>query len=192
MSSEYRGPTPAGLILDERPRPCGVCGHHGKLSKTHVPPQAAGNTKAVERADMMNGPAGVTSGGWRIGGMWVRGLCVDCNSFAGARYDQAYADFAHGLRSWLETGTRFAMPGPQTVRLAPGRVSRSVLSGMLGISPHTRVLHPTLAAQMDAGGPVKLPGGMALRVAAYMGNRAQLTGPMLSGLIDGSGRAINT
>lgn len=63
---------------------------------------------------------------------------------------------------------------------------------MLGISPHTRVLHPTLAEQVHEGGPVRLPGEITLRVATYMGTAAQLTGPMLTGLTDGSGRAIHT
>jgi len=184
---------PAGLLLDNRPRPCGVCGIHQRLSRTHVPPQAAGNTGAVERADMMTRPGvGLSPGTWHIGGMWVRGLCATCNSFAGSRYDDAYADFARRIHGWAAARHRLAMPQPQAVSVAPGRVSRSVLSGMLGLSPHIRVLHPTLASQMLAGGSVVLPGGMTLRVVTYMGGRAQLTGPMLTGLVDGTSRAIHT
>ena len=63
---------------------------------------------------------------------------------------------------------------------------------MLGISPHIRVLHPQLATEVHAGGPVRLPGGLALRVAVYLGANAQLAGPMLSGFTDGSGRAIHS
>jgi hypothetical protein len=183
---------PAGLLLDDRARNCGVCGAYGRLSKTHVPPQASGNTKSVERTDVMQGPDGIGPGSWRIGGMWVRGLCAECNNFAGAKYDQAYADFALGLRAWFTAGSRMKIPAAQSVSLAPGRVARSVLSGMLGISPHIRVLHPTLAAQMRFGGAVRLPGSISLRVAAYLGPDAQLTGPMLTGVVDGTGRATNT
>ncbi|MCU1596352.1 MAG: hypothetical protein JWQ47_91 [Glaciihabitans sp.] len=66
------------------------------------------------------------------------------------------------------------------------------MSGMMGLSPQIRVLHPTLAEQMQSGGPVRLPGDLTLRVAAYLGTSAQLTGPMLTGLTDGTGRAIHT
>lgn len=188
-----RGPIAAGLLLDKRTGKCGICGDHRKLSRRHVPPQAAGNTGAVERADVMsNRRDGFTPGSWRIGGMWVRGLCVACNSFAGARYDEAYGDFASRLWSWMQIGTRLSVPAAQAVPFAPGRVSRSILSGMLGISPHTRVLHPTLARQVERGGPVQLPGALSLRVAIYPGLRALLSGPMLTGLWDGSSRAINT
>ena len=62
----------------------------------------------------------------------------------------------------------------------------------MGISPQIRVLHAALATQMMAGGPVRLPGNLALRVSVYLGREAQLTGPMLSGFTDGSHRAINT
>lgn len=186
-------PAPAGLLLGSRARPCGVCGSYRKLSKTHVPPQAAGNTAGVVRADMMTAPGvGLRPGNWHIGGMWVRGLCADCNNYAGAQYDSAYADFAKRMSSWISTRERISVPSAPAIPLAPGRVSRSVLSGMLGISPHIRVLHPTLATQVHDGGPVRLPGGIALRVAIYRGLGAQLTGPMLTGLTDGTSRAINT
>lgn len=183
---------PAGLLLDERSRPCGICGRTSKLSKTHVPPQAAGNTGPVERTDMMTGQGGYQAGAWRIGGMWVRGLCAECNSFAGAHYDTAYADFASQLSHWASVGSRAWVPGAQAVSLAPGRVTRSILSGMLGISPHVRELHPTLTAQMTIGGPVRLPGELRLYVAGYLGLAAQLTGPMLTALVDGSRAAVNT
>ncbi|KQR39213.1 hypothetical protein ASF80_07250 [Microbacterium sp. Leaf159] len=141
----------------------------------------------------MNGAdSGVVAGKWYIGGMWVRGLCAECNSFAGAQYDTAYGDFATRLWQWLQVGTRVALPSTQPVSLAPGRVSRAILSGMLGISPHVRVLHPSLADQMYKGGPVALPGGLSLRVAIYPGKAAMLAGPMLTGLLDGSSGAINT
>jgi len=187
-----QGRTAAGLLLDNHARLCGICGHYGNLSKTHVPPRAAGNAKYVERANSMTGPNGVGPGRWESGGMWVRGLCQTCNSFAGSRYDLAYAEFAHRLENWFARGTRLEVPGAQAVTLAPGRVSRSMLSGMLGLSPHIRVLHPTLAAQLEAGGPVHLPGNLTLRLSAYLKNDAQLTGPVLSGMVDGSGRSVHT
>ena len=124
--------------------------------------------------------------------MWMRGMCASCHSFAGGRYDQAYADFAHQLQGWMETAARVLVPSPQGITVAPGRVAQSVLSGMLGISPHIRAFNTTLADQVEAGGPVHLPGGTALRVAVYIGRDAQLTGPMLTGFTDGSGDRIDT
>lgn len=183
---------PAGLLLDGHARPCGICGVIEKLSKTHVPPQAAGNGDDVTRSQMMIGQAGYGSGRWLRGGMWVRGLCVACNGFAGSRYDIAYADFASKLSRWVTVGQRAFVPSAQAVDLAPGRVARSILSGMLGMSPHIRELHATLAQQMRAGGPVRLPGGVGLWTAQFFGTYAQLSGPMITGLTDGTGRAINT
>lgn len=188
-----RAPVAAGLLLNRKTGQCGVCGESRALTKTHVPPQAAGNTGLVERADVMSeNSRGIVAGRWLIGGMWVRGLCGECNSFAGGLYDKAYGDFATRLWEWLKVGTRIALPSAQPILLAPGRVSRAILSGMLGISPHIRVLHPTLADQMYRGGPVVLPGGLSLRVAVYPGNAAMLAGPMLTGILDRSSAAINT
>lgn len=140
----------------------------------------------------MNGETGLRAGRWSPGGMWVYGLCKDCNSSAGGIYDKAYGDFARSLLAWYASSTARSEMGAQAVSMAPGRVARSVLSGMLGISPHIRVLHPQLAAQVWAGGPVRLPGGLALRVAVYLGGNAQLAGPMLSGFTDGTGRAVHS
>lgn len=190
--TDYR-PVAAGLLLNRKNGLCGICGEYRLLTKTHVPPQAAGNSGPVTRADVMDhSSSGFGGTRWLIGGMWVRGLCGACNSFAGAKYDEAYGDFAARLWEWLAVGNRLVVPSSQAVPLAPGRVSRSILSGMLGISPHTRILHPSLADQMCEGGPVVLPGGLSLRVAIYPGNHAMLAGPMLTGMLDGSSGAINT
>jgi hypothetical protein len=124
--------------------------------------------------------------------MWMRGICAECNSFAGGRYDRAYADFSQQLQRWMALRSRVLVPDSQAVTVAPRRVSRSILSGMLGISPNIRAFNPTLAAQVKSGGPVRLPGGMALRAACYMGRSAQLTGPMLTGFTTGPGGFVNT
>lgn len=192
MAATERRHYPAGLVLSGSARPCGVCGAVAKLTRAHVPPQAAGNTDKVERSTMMSGDGGYQPGRWEIGGMWVRGLCVSCNNTAGAKYDLAYADFANHLLQWFNARSFLAVPTAQSVTLAPGRVTRSVLYGLLAASPHTRVILPGLAEQLNVGGPVCLPGGFSLWVAAFLGHYAQLTGPMVSGVLDGTGRAINT
>jgi hypothetical protein len=146
------------------------------------------------RSVMMTGPGGYGPGRWVKGGMWVRGLCASCNNFAGAHYDSAYADFARQVEGEfeLELRSRLWAPRGQAVSFAPGRVSRSAMSGMFALSRPLRELHPVLADQMKDGGPVHLPGQLTLRVAGYMGRDGQLCGPMLSGTVDGTGRSINT
>jgi hypothetical protein len=63
---------------------------------------------------------------------------------------------------------------------------------MLGISGNIRTMHPGLADQVCAGGPIRLPGGLRLKLALHTGRGAQLTGPMLSGFpLDGR-VAVNT
>ena len=100
-------------------RACGLCGDIRKLSRAHVPPQAAGNTTGVLRAadtivDRVRRP-----GRWSEGGMWVRGLCAECNNRAGIAYDGPYADFARQVaRLSSPTATRLAVL--QMRRLARG------------------------------------------------------------------------
>ncbi|MFE9482835.1 hypothetical protein ACFYNM_30015 [Streptomyces spororaveus] len=65
------------------------------MTKAHVPPQKAGNRDAVVSALLRVHDNKRSHGRASKGGMWFRGLCGECNSLAGARYDGAYADFAH-------------------------------------------------------------------------------------------------
>lgn len=182
----------AVLHLDGRARPCGICGDIRRLSKTHVPPKAAGNTAGFLRALMVSDEEGFRPGRWEKGGMWVYGLCRDCNLYAGSNYDQAYASFSNAILRWHTTRTVVSSRMVQAISFAPGRVSRAALSGLLGLSPHIRALHPSLAYQLEAGGPVIMPGGLSLMLALYLGEGGQLAGPMLSGIPDGSGQSINT
>jgi hypothetical protein len=66
------------------------------MSRAHVPPQAAGNDSQVRRNYFISGEGGMTPGRSTEGGMWVYGLCGECNNRAGSLYDQAYADLATG------------------------------------------------------------------------------------------------
>lgn len=154
-------------------RACGLCGIIRKLSRAHVPPQAAGNTTKVLRAPDVIVDRVRRPGRWSEGGMWVRGLCEDCNSQAGKSYDAAYADFALQVgRLSTPTARRLALiPGePPGARFAPGLVSRAVLFGMYAINPRLRVLFPELAHDLKSEptpgqGPVRWPDGLALKVA---------------------------
>lgn len=154
-------------------RACGLCGDFRKLSRAHVPPQSAGNNARVLRAAdvIVNGVR--QPGRWSAGGMWVRGLCEDCNNRAGNGYDVPYADFAKQV-SLLSSPTarRLAIipseaPG---ARFAPGLVSRAVLFGMFAINPRLRVLFPELAEFLanetrPGSGAIPWPDKLTLKVA---------------------------
>ena len=154
-------------------RACGLCGDFLKLSKAHVPPQAAGNTNAVLRAadiivDKVRQP-----GRWSEGGMWVRGLCEACNNRAGGAFDRAYADFARQIGS-LTSPSALALTvrrdEPPAAVFAPGLVSRAVMFGLFAINPRLRVLFPELANDLLGedplgAGPIRWPEKLALKVA---------------------------
>ncbi len=64
------------------------------MTRAHVPPQAAGNRGMVTSATVRIHNRIRSTGRPTAGGMWLRGLCGDGNSLAGANYDTAYGDFA--------------------------------------------------------------------------------------------------
>lgn len=145
---------PGSLGLDLRTqslRPCGLCGETRKMSKAHVPPRAAGNGSYVTSAIVIISRGVLRPGRHAAGGLWLRGLCAECNSLAGARYDDAYAEFSNRLRSYMQVSLRsyFALPsGAPAVSVAPGLVARSVMFGMFAISPNLRIMFPDLAEQL--------------------------------------------
>lgn len=160
-------------LTDQQPRACGLCGDVRKLSRAHVPPQVAGNGTSVERAaDVIDHKRLRRPGRWVGGGMWVRGLCADCNNLAGVAYDRAYADFA-GQVTLLSTPTarRLAViPGEApAARFAPGLVARCVLFGMFAVNLRLRVIFPELAHDLlhetsPGHGPIRWPDRVALRL----------------------------
>jgi hypothetical protein len=160
------------MLNDQQARPCGLCGQIRKLSRAHVPPQVAGNSTAVERSADVIEDGVRRPGRWAAGGMWVRGLCADCNSLAGVAYDRAYADFANQVaRLSTPTALRLAVvPGEAPgARFAPGLVARCVLFGMFAINLRLRLLFPELAqdlrhALLPGQGPIRWPDKLVLRV----------------------------
>jgi hypothetical protein len=176
------GPTNIGLDLQSKSlRPCGLCGVLRVLSRTHVPPQAAGNTGRVTRAPIRSHADDAVLGRPSKGGLWVRGLCERCNNLAGNRYDAAYSDFANMLRAYTGPARRLliderATPG---VRFAPGLVSRSILFGMHAVSPNLRRLFPAFARQLlDEDDELRLPTNLRLKVALTPGPTARIAGPI--------------
>jgi hypothetical protein len=106
--SDKRPPGTLGVDLRKPgPGPCGLCGEVRKMTKAHVPPQTAGNRNQVTCATVRIHNHIRSNGRPVAGGMWLRGLCGDCNSLAGARYDPAYGDFTKALDTYART-----MPPP--------------------------------------------------------------------------------
>lgn len=183
--SDKRPPGALGLDLRSKdPRPCGLCGDLRRMSRAHVPPQVAGNSRDVTSSIVLIANGIRRNGRSTSGGVWVRGLCEKCNSLAGARYDSAYGDFVQRIRSYGRLSGRFHLPepwSPPAVSVAPGRVARSVMFGMFAISPHLRELFPELAADLSAGrAHITIPDKLSLRYAMYPDRVARLTGPVYS------------
>ncbi|MFD3663327.1 hypothetical protein ACFWVF_22495 [Streptomyces sp. NPDC058659] len=130
------------------------------------------------------------------GGLWLRGLCEQCNNFAGARYDAAYGDFVRRLWTYGRAAKHLQLVDPQAppaVSVAPGLVARSVLIGMFAISPHLRLLFPQLAAELHEGKMgIAMPETLALRMAIYPHRTARLTGPVYSQRVLGKREHYNT
>lgn len=166
-------------------RRCGLCGDYRKMTKAHVPPQKAGNRDEVVSAPLRVHDNKRSYGRALKGGMGFRGLCGECNSLAGARYDGAYADFAHRLLTYVRVRRHLHLPAPDPappVRLAPGRVARSVLMGMFAATPHLRQMFPGLANDLRDERPhITMPDGAVLRMALYSSPRTRLAS-MYSGL----------
>jgi hypothetical protein len=180
-----RAPADLGLRLRRgEPADCGLCGQTMPLTRTHVPPQCAGNTQGVQRHYLQT----VTADGvptvvrarksW-AGGLYVYGLCAQCNSNAG-RWDGAYGALATALRPCWSSGA-LATPGGRiglpSYAFSPSAVARSVIMGMFGVNRGLRARHPSLAqGLLDAAEPLALPPDLRLRVALAKGTTARLTG----------------
>ena len=169
-----------GLDMERRERRhCGLCGKLELLSRTHVPPQSAGNTGQVTR-----GATEIRQGirrqeRQRVGGLWVRGLCRACNTLAGSDCDPAYADFAQRMLAYQRTSAVLGIPGRNVpaLNVAPALVARSVLFGMFAINTNLREIAPELAIALLENHPsATLPAGIRLRVARISGRRARVTG----------------
>jgi hypothetical protein len=170
-----------GLTRRKRDRaPCGLCGINSTLTKTHVPPQCAGNTGAnVKRVQVIirNGPAEHSTP--LDGGLHVYGLCRNCNALE-AKYDSAYGELAkHVGRLWLPDlrtpVDRSALPQAD---VSPGQIIRSILIAFYGVDPDLRVKYPALARQLlSEACAIEPPADLRLHLALARGVTGLLTGP---------------
>ena len=107
---------------------CHLCLRNRRLTKEHVPPEAAFNgarrlwerfnphTKGVDDAGKMKGPPQTVADLWQ-GGFYVRTLCAECNSRTGHASAKAYVEF---VRSLAEAPRLFEPKlGRRTIRVRP-------------------------------------------------------------------------
>lgn len=155
---------------------CALCGVAGPLSKTHVPPEKAGNHQpsATMGTRAEKGLAQVQPGTLRDGGTWAWLLCEPCNQKVG-KHDEEFIRWWYGMvRSWSEVNEPKAGEF-RTGRLPnsrPGAFIRSVLGGMFALNPNLRTRCPNVAAAILSGDPVALPNDLQLMMSLYWhGNR---------------------
>lgn len=178
----WRPLAPLGLVRRHGTQhPCGLCGITAPMTKTHVPPQCAGNRGLVGRWHVVSDGQQARRGRRLHGGLYVYGLCASCNNLA-SRYDAAYGELAAAVRGcWVISdvtipSNRIALPA---ANVKPGAVARSILIGMFGIAPNLREIIPDTAHDLQqAASSVAPPGTADLRLALARGLRARLTGPV--------------
>src|SRR5690349_11652749 len=123
MGKGSRAPKPVGKG-NEPKGPCGLCGGVGRLTKTHVPPQCAGNRGSIKRFVVMSDQHQARRSGKKIGGIHFYGLCAACNGALQSRYDTAYCELAKSL--WgMAVGDGLHLPNriqPPDIEIAPGAV----------------------------------------------------------------------
>lgn len=174
-----RAPVDVGAS-DRRRGRCGWCGQRGALTKTHVPPQAVGNTGEVQRIRLKLVGDEQERFPPRLGGLWVKGQCGRCNSDAGARFDGAYKQLNDALGPAYLADRPLILPTathrPRPVDIQAGAAARSMLVAAFALNPRLRTIAPDLAAQVRSRDPFQLPATLDLRLAVAVGRRARVTG----------------
>jgi hypothetical protein len=150
---------------------CHLCRGSTDLTKAHIPPKCAGNVgNRVARMRPYIAENVMRHDSPQEGGLWLRTLCNSCNVLA-SRYDDAYGEFVNRVSRVSRLRQRgFAQPGfgwdVPAVHVAPGRVARSVLYGMVALAPSMHLMHAEfLAGLRNDEAEIRLPPGLQLRVA---------------------------
>ena len=164
---------------------CGICGAEGPLSRTHVPPQCAGNGGESVRAAVLvtrrdkRGSERLGAGRERKGGANGYFLCEACNNKAG-RFDDAFGQFwsslAHDL---LLIGPMPTTRGPHpaiTPPMRPGAIVRSVLAGVMALCPSVREKYPELVDAVRMAKVVEAPLALHLLLMLYGGPERWVSG----------------
>jgi hypothetical protein len=166
---------------------CGLCGISASMTKAHVPAQMAGNTTAVRSfryvsrlSDPKDSFRVVRRSSSLDGGLWMYGLCEECNGVRQPPFEVAYKDFAGQLKGLWVRSNALSVPNPVTVPdviFLPGAVARAVMTGMYAMNPRLRFLYPDVADALVRGDvSVTLPPDLRLRFAIARGTRARISG----------------
>jgi hypothetical protein len=150
---------------------CGLCGYRGELSRTHIPPRAAGNQGRARRLLELIDEHGTShlhlKNAGTGGGGWGRWLCEDCNGKTG-KWDEEYGNWSRNLVLGLhEGGVQHGRELPMHLRnVAPGAVVRAMWAWMFALDPTLRHDEPDLAAALLSGDPVEPPSDRKLLIGA--------------------------
>lgn len=180
MGTSGNAHRPVGLVRRARDsHRCGLCGEESRLTKTHVPPQCAGNTGLVGRSTIVVHGGSAKRSRKLHGGLWVYGLCASCNLMQSV-YDPSYCEFSKAMNPyWVKNRStvlprRIALPDDQ---IHPGSVARSILIGSFGVNPNLRRVYPDLAEQLlQRDKAILIPEDFQLRLAIARGGMARVTG----------------
>ena len=161
----YVGGAPQPGIL------CHLCRTSMDLTKAHIPPKCAGNlgSRVIRMRPFIRDRVMVHDTP-KEGGLWLRTICHRCNGLA-SRYDDAYGDFANSVSRVGRLNARaVVLPGGSVgvppVHVAPGRVARSLLHGVVALAPSLNLVHGELIDKLSCdAADIQLPPGLQLRVA---------------------------
>ena len=144
---------------------CGLCGEAKQLSKTHVPPKAAGNSGKASRSGVNLNTGELVQSRPREGGAWGYFLCEECNGATG-NWDETLIEFV------LEAGAHLLdEPNLEPITLQGqarwyrGRLVRSLLAGMFALSRGLQGQHPGLAKAVISGDAFEMPGNLDIAMA---------------------------
>jgi hypothetical protein len=170
----YVGAIPQQGIL------CQLCRRSTDLTKAHIPPKCAGNVGSrVTRVRPYIVDNVMRHDSPQEGGLWLRTICEPCNGLA-SRYDDAYGELANSVSRIDRLNQRgFVLPaGPgrvPAVDVAPGRVARSILHGMVALAPSMHLMHGDfLTGLLNDDSQIYLPPGLQLRVARVVRSQCRI------------------
>lgn len=132
--------------------PCALCGGPGRLTKTHFPPRAVGNTGTPKLSATQNHTL-VLRERSATAGLWCWGLCTECHQST-SPWDDEFIRFTNIfagtiLKSPLR-GTRSHIEGLLS-RVRPGRFARSAFAGLIGWADGLSDSDPDLVASVRTG-----------------------------------------
>lgn len=149
---------------------CHLCRQSTDLTKAHVPPKRAGNRgKHVVRMRPTICEEVMSHSRSQEGGLWLQTLCAGCNGLA-SKYDRAYGDLTDSVKRINRLDYHsIVLPqnisGVPAVPVAPGRVARSILYGMVALAPTMNLVQSEfLTDLLGDDDELRLPPGMQLRV----------------------------